>query len=138
MHERLHLVPLKVVGRGTRGPLEWNSEDALTEREVLRVPRRDESKEHVERGQSHVPCRDAVPSLMLEAVKEREDNFGGKVLDAKSGDVDLESLAGELKIHLEGVSIAHHGVATYFSLGDQVLAKERVEMITEGVTCIHA
>lgn len=82
-------------------PLEWDTEDALTEGKMLHVLRTQVAEEAVDRAQTHVAGAGGIMTRGLQVFEEREDTLDGDMLDGDMLDLELGPIAHRIDYELQ-------------------------------------
>jgi len=133
----LDLVRIEIRHDTRCGLLDGNVQDTTTDIGTPWVCVRDIREEAVDRDQSVVPSRHAVPSLDLEVVQEGKHGSGAEISQSQSNHLTTASPCTEAEEELDAVSVREYGVRTDVALSREVVLKEAAEQIRKRCLCAH-
>jgi len=125
------LTGLQILDQPRSRALERDRHEALTEVQVLRTRRRHKPGEGVDRGESGVPRRRAVPALAFQVLEKGDDRLRRDVLEVESHDGESTSLREKTEEERERIAIAADRVRAHAAYCRQVLGEEGAERTRE-------
>jgi hypothetical protein len=111
--------------------LERDRHDPLAQVQMLRIGRRDEPREGVDRREPGVPRRRAVAALAFQVLEESNDLLRRDVLEVESHDGKATTLCEETQEKRERVAIAANRMRAHAAYHRQVLSEKGAECTGE-------